>query len=207
MTQKPNKKTRVMSQGYRLIYKPEHPDSMKNKNWLGYIYEHRIVAEKFMGRRLRENEVVHHLDGNCSNNRTENLIVLEQGQHTKLHKWLERTGVALSKDNDENGVNSGKPKDISSCIRCGKTLQRKQKKFCSESCHDFGKRKVEWPDKDSLIADLKHLPMTHIGKKYGVSDNAVRKWIKFYEIDMAILSQASSTLEEGAETSGEVKPS
>ena len=40
------------------------------------------------------------------------------------------------------------------------------------------------PDKETLIKDIYDLKgnFTRIGKKYGVSDNAVRKWCKKYEI-------------------------
>lgn len=43
-------------------------------------------------------------------------------------------------------------------------------------------RKTEWPTKEVLIELLKTMSYVSIGKKYGVSDNAVRKWSKKYEI-------------------------
>jgi transposase-like protein len=43
-------------------------------------------------------------------------------------------------------------------------------------------RKIEWPTKEFLIELLKNMSYVSIGKKYGVSDNAVRKWSKKYEI-------------------------
>lgn len=43
-------------------------------------------------------------------------------------------------------------------------------------------RKVEWPSKNVLIDLLKNMTYIAIGEKYGVSDNAVRKWCKKYEI-------------------------
>jgi hypothetical protein len=41
----------------------------------GYAYEHRIVAETMLGRRLLENEEVHHDDENRQNNSPGNLII------------------------------------------------------------------------------------------------------------------------------------
>ena len=76
-----------MLNGYRLIYRPDYPGAMINSNWQGYVYEHIYVAEGFLGRPLRENEVVHHLDLDRSNNRSENLLVLEKPQHGKLHAF------------------------------------------------------------------------------------------------------------------------
>lgn len=42
------------------------------------------------------------------------------------------------------------------------------------------KRKTSWPSKEELSELIKTVPLTTIGKKFGVSDNAVRKWCKFY---------------------------
>lgn len=48
----------------------------------------------------------------------------------------------------------------------------------------FHLRKVERPCKEELEKLIKVLPFTHIGKKYGVSDNSVRKWVKNYGIKL-----------------------
>lgn len=193
-----------MLNGYRLIYDPSHPRAMTNENWIGYVYEHIAIAQQALGRDLRKDEVVHHLDGNRENNRAANLLVLERGQHLKLHKWMETSGAPTSKGVGANGVNSGNPKSIPICEVCGRTLQSKQKRSCSDKCKRILSRKVKRPDKPTLENDISELSILAIGRKYGVSDNAVRKWIKSYGIDMATLSQASGTPEEGAETSGGV---
>ena len=52
------------------------------------MYEHRIVAEKKLGRYLRSDEVVHHIDGNKTNNSPDNLIVLSNEDHATLHALL-----------------------------------------------------------------------------------------------------------------------
>lgn len=41
-------------------------------------------------------------------------------------------------------------------------------------------RKVERPTKEELDNLIKDYPITKIGKMYNVSDNAIRKWIKYY---------------------------
>lgn len=50
--------------------------------------EHILIAEKMMGRKLRKNEVVHHINGITSDNRNINLLVMTRGQHTSLHNAM-----------------------------------------------------------------------------------------------------------------------
>ncbi|MFA5422189.1 MAG: HNH endonuclease [Bacilli bacterium] len=40
----------------------------------GYVPEHRLVVEKILGRYLKKNEVVHHIDKNKENNMPQNLM-------------------------------------------------------------------------------------------------------------------------------------
>ena len=56
---------------------------IKTKN--GWMFEHRYVMEKHLGRRLSISEAVHHKNRNRSDNRIENLEVMEHGEHTRLH--------------------------------------------------------------------------------------------------------------------------
>ncbi len=46
---------------------------------------HRLVAEKMLGRKLEYDEVVHHKDGDKTNNHPSNLEVMTRGEHTKHH--------------------------------------------------------------------------------------------------------------------------
>jgi integrase len=46
---------------------------------------------------------------------------------------------------------------------------------------EFWQRKVDRPDYQTLCQDIKNLGFVGTGKKYGVSDNAIRKWKKHYE--------------------------
>jgi hypothetical protein len=57
-----------------------------------------------------------------------------------------------------------------------------QKKYCSKECY-INSNKGKRPDVFELINKFKHLKtFTQVGKFYGVSDNAIRKWCYFYGI-------------------------
>lgn len=74
----------------------------KNPNWKGgrrilrkhlyvrinngyYLYEHRRILQKFLGRKLKSNEIVHHIDNNPLNNSIKNLKIMSRSEHSKLH--------------------------------------------------------------------------------------------------------------------------
>jgi hypothetical protein len=72
---------KVELNGYISVYSPNHP----NKNSRGYIYEHRLIMEKHIGRYLREDEIVHHKNDNRQDNRIENLELTTQSSHAEEH--------------------------------------------------------------------------------------------------------------------------
>jgi ribonucleoside-diphosphate reductase alpha chain len=55
-------------------------------NKKGYCFEHRIQAEFLIGRKLLDSESAHHKDENNQNNTLENIIVMDHGEHSKLHQ-------------------------------------------------------------------------------------------------------------------------
>lgn len=59
----------VDADGYVWVRAPEHPRA----KGFGYVKEHKIVMEQQIGRYLRDDESVHHIDGDRANNDPANL--------------------------------------------------------------------------------------------------------------------------------------
>lgn len=158
---------------YKEIYMPDHPHSRNN----GCILEHRYVAEKKIGRVLSPKEVVHHRDENRDNNDPENLVVFSTASdHARFHQ----IGVMI-----ENGDGTYHSPEIQTiCKNCKKLFKSNSKRFknCSVKCSSMTTRKVSRPTKTELEDLLKSHPMTIIGGMFGVSDNAVRRWCKSYDL-------------------------
>jgi hypothetical protein len=78
------------------IFRPDHPAATKQ----GYVYEHRLVMENDLGRYLREDEIIHHVDLDPTNNKLNNLMVLDACEHGMLHVYLQHALVKLMAHDD-----------------------------------------------------------------------------------------------------------
>lgn len=68
---------RFNNKGYYYIKVPSHPYARKDK----YVAEHRLVMEKSLGRYLKLEEIVHHINGIRNDNRIENLALVTRKTH------------------------------------------------------------------------------------------------------------------------------
>ena len=79
----------------KAISEADHKDSSEGKYYIdedGYFrfnnsgkLLHRYIASKKIGRRLRRDEVVHHIDRNKKNNHSDNLYVCYPEEHQAIH--------------------------------------------------------------------------------------------------------------------------
>jgi hypothetical protein len=58
-------------------------------------YLHRLIMEEHIGRKLKPTEQVHHINGDKTDNRIENLEIMNTGEHLKLH--AKRNGLGVEK--------------------------------------------------------------------------------------------------------------
>lgn len=84
----------ITKKGYVYIHSPEHPHA-KKKGSSFYVPEHILKMEKKVKRYLTENEVVHHIDKNPSNNNIKNLKLYNKWNHTSYHSSM----LKLKRDN------------------------------------------------------------------------------------------------------------
>lgn len=71
----------MQSGGYIEVYAPNHPHKYSRNT----VLEHRLVMEKHLGRFLKTNELVHHINENKSDNRIENLKLTNRSEHPRIH--------------------------------------------------------------------------------------------------------------------------
>ncbi len=71
----------MLLDGYVYIYSPGHPNKTKCK----YVAEHRLNMEKKVKRYLHKHEIVHHINGDRTDNRIENLVLCQSpGKHSSI---------------------------------------------------------------------------------------------------------------------------
>jgi hypothetical protein len=119
--------------------------------------------ENWMGNKI--SLILDHKNGVNNDNRIENLRIV-----------CPNCNAALPTHGGKNVKHTDKV--INKC-ECGNSTFGKNE-TCVK-CSQIKQRKVERPDYFQLIDEINSLGYRGCGKKYGVSDNTIRKWKKYYE--------------------------
>lgn len=131
--------------------------------------------EDWLGTRI--SLILDDVNGDAADNRLENLQIVCPNCAATLDTHC--------------GRNKGS-RDPRVCAHGGETFEPRGRtqRFCSHRCAGTAiadhsphpeRRKVDRPPYDQLIAELTASNYSAVGRKYGVSDNAVRKWVRWYE--------------------------
>ncbi len=140
-------------------------------------------GETWRGRHMAM--ILDHINGVRDDNRLENLQIVCPNCAATLDTHC---GRAIES-----------PPPLRNCDRCGVLFRAKHRTqhYCSRECGvrwDRSRirgqakpalRRVARPPREQLLAEIEATSYLAVGRKYGVSDNAVRKWVRFYEREAA----------------------
>jgi hypothetical protein len=118
--------------------------------------------EEWMGKKM--SLILDHINGINDDNRIENLRIVCPNCNATLETHC--------RGNRKNNK-------IDKYCECGKKIFKSSRKC--KSCDSINQRKVKRPSLEQLIKDIEETNYVLTGKKYGVSDNTIRKWIKNYK--------------------------
>jgi hypothetical protein len=153
-----------------------------------------LCGQGELWRGSRMSLILDHVNGKRNDNRIENLRIVCPNCAATLDTHC---GRSLPRTRE--------------CERCSEIFipRTKDHRYCSLRCGAGGRRpmtgvpalerrKVERPPYEQLMREIEETSYLAVGRKYGVSDNAIRKWVRFYENERARLEAEADELDEVA---------
>ena len=144
---------------------------VENSTYSRHSLKNRLYKEGYMNRECclcGQNEnwnemkislILDHMNGVHNDNRIENLRIVCPNCNAGLDTFAGK--------NVKNAVMK---------CKCGCKISKKSTK-CMK-CEGESRRKYERPPMDILVKEVDQIGYSATGRKYGVSDNTIRKWIK-----------------------------
>lgn len=155
----------------------------------------KVKAIKYLGSKCRNCEKedypievyqFHHRD---RSSKLESWNTLRLKSWSKIVKELDKCDllcanchiIAHSKDPEEYGqkYKSQRDKKIYKCKKCNTILACNKANLCRD-CNAEEREVIKWPPISNLLEMIKNSNYSEVGRKLGVSDNAIRKRIKKY---------------------------
>ena len=122
---------------------------------------------------------LHHINGKRYDNRLENLKILCANCHSICHREEKfKLKKSTSKIISKKKVLSKSIKKVYNCITCGIQISYNTKNNLCYKCYNISKRIAIRPSREILLEEIRVLGYSGTGRKYGVTDNAIRKWLK-----------------------------
>jgi len=142
-------------------------------------------GELWHGRRM--SLILDHVNGVHDDNRLENLRIVCANCNATLETHCGRNGQLPASEHE--------------CPGCGRRFlpRSKRQRYCSRTCGQRApgrrgpqpaRQHVARPPYEQLVREIDALGYLAVGRKYGVSDNAIRKWRRAYEAQREACSPA-----------------
>jgi hypothetical protein len=146
-----------------------------------------LCGQGELWRGIRISLILDHINGDATDNRIENLRIACPNCAATFETHC--------------GKNKNRRHHRAACALCGEEFFPKygQQRYCSIGCAKGDEpsraprpeaRKVERPPYEQLMRELAETNWSAVGRKYGVSDNAVRKWVRSYERELGLRAAA-----------------
>lgn len=170
---------------------PKKPieDYLSNKHYMAsYKLKSRLISEGIFEHKCSSCNLTEwlgepipieldHIDGNHQNNNLSNLRILCPNCHARTPTYRgKKLKIVKNDDSDPELCRPQSSKYRTTKVKVKKTTNPNWRQALKPE-----KRKVERPPYDQLLREIAELGYCAVGRKYGVSDNAIRKWVKMYE--------------------------
>jgi len=146
---------------------------LKSSKLKEILFQHGLKENKcevcgiseWMGKELRCQ--IHHINGVNNDNRLENLQILCPNCHSQTDTYC---------GNKNKPKNSNRKK----CPICGKEISNKAN-YCTLCSVKFRRKVNNRPPLEDLLDSVRLYGYAETGRKYGVTHNAIKRWIRAYQ--------------------------